>query len=324
MAKRKTGKMTKQDKPQAKLPMTPEIAEAFDKGICLRVIMGYPGFSGTVDPEQFEIGEVDPDMLHFKKDTLDCPAYSALKRFHGEIRTYLKLRSMPIKTRLFRGTYFISLKIAEEVFKQMDVFVNIHNTKLVPALIDEYEDGKQDAKKRLGPDLYDESDYPSATALKRACHIQWYPLATQADGKLKDIDTKLFNEAQQRLQQTYNEAALEMRAALRTQLYQLTEHLRERLSGKSADGKPKVLRGEAIEHINEYLEFFNPKDVTNDKELAAHVEKMRKLMSGVEIEELRKDDKYRAELAKSLGGVVSELDKLVTTGGRKIRVRGAA
>lgn len=291
-------------------PITAEMQKAFDRGICLRLIIGGPSFRRRVDSKEITAGDTDTDMLHVSKETLECDEYEAIQRLHGEIKKYLNIRALPIKAKLMKGTYFIPLDLAADVFTKVDAFILQHDTELVPRFCTVYEQAKAAAKAKL-KHLYDERDYPSGAALAKAFYIQQFPLSIAPDGKMAGINKQLFDEARKRLEQTYANAAQEMRLTLRTTLREMIAHLAERLAGGSTDGKAKVFRESAVTHINDFLAFFDPRNVTDDTELATLVGKCRKVMEGVSVEDLRKDDAYRANVAKQVDGIKVALETLV-------------
>lgn len=302
------------------MPLTPELEQAFEKGICLRLIMGSPGFRAKVDSDEVTAGDTDTDMLHINKDTLDCPEFDAIKQLHGEIKKYLGIRSMPIKTKLLRGTYFIPIALVADAMAKMKVFQAQHTEELVPAFIKVYDKAKAAAKLRLRH-LYDERDYPSDAAVQRAFYIQLFPIDVSASGKLRSVDEQLFMEFNEQMRQTYRSAALEMRMGLREVIAKMVGHLTTKLA-EPEDGKRKVLRKSAIGHIEEFLQFFEARNVTNDTDLQAVMDRLRTVMDGVDQDALKTDDKYRGLMQTQLGALTTELDNLITTTGRAVKLPG--
>jgi hypothetical protein len=302
------------------MPLTPEMESAFEKGICLRLIMGSPGFRAKVDSDEVTAGDADTDMLHINKDTLECPEFDSIKQLHGEIKKYLGIRSMPIKTKLLRGTYFIPIDLVADCMAKMKVFQVQHTEELVPAFIKVYDKAKVEAKRRL-KHLYDERDYPSDAAVTRAFYIQIFPIDVSASGKLKSVSAQLFEEFNQQMKQMYQSAAVAMRMDLRGVIHKMVAHLTAKLA-EPEDGKRKVLRKSAVGHVEEFLQFFEARNITNDTELKAVMDRLRTVMDGVDPVALKKDGEYRADMEAKLGILTTELDKLVTTTGRAVKLPG--
>lgn len=315
-SKPSTAKGTKRTDKVESVLLTPELENAFEQGIALRLIMGSPGFKAKVDSDEITAGEADPDALHVHKETIECDEYANIKQLHGEIKKYLWLRSMSIKTKLYRGTYFIKERAILDVTQKLREFKQEHDTKLVPAFLAGYEEAKANAKKKL-KNLYDDRDYPTVEALRKAFYIQVFPLENfKVSGKIKSLDEKMFDELAGEMRQQVRDVVTGMRFELRQTLLKMTQHLQEKLSGS----EKKVLRQTAVTHILDYVKYFEDKDATNDKDLKVVVEQLKKTMEGVETEQLKKDDKYRTAMATALGGITKQLDTLVVEPGRAVKL----
>jgi hypothetical protein len=315
-AKPSSAKGTKPNTKVEQMPLTPELERAFENGIALRLIMGSPGFKAKVDSDEITAGEADTDALHVHKETLECDEYDAIKQLHGEIKKMLWLRSMPIKTKLYRGTYFIKERAIGDVCEKLEAYKKDHDEKLVPAFLAVYEQAKQTAKKKL-KNLYDDRDYPTAEALRKAFYIQAFPLENaKISGRLKSVNEKLFTTLAGEMRQQVHDAVTEMRTGLRAMLFQMTQHLHSKLSGS----EKKVLRQTAVTHILDFVKYFEDRDMTNDQDLKKVVDQLKKTMDGVEIEQLKKDDKYRDAMVQSLDAVNKQLDGLVTNVGRAVKL----
>ena len=302
-------------------PLTPEMAQAFTRGFCLRVIVGGPSFRRRVDSDEIEAGEADVELLHVSKETLQCEEYDALQHSYGEMKKYLAVRSLPVKMALLKGTYFIPLDLHTTVMTWMEAWEQRRTTVLVPALVEAYKTAKSKAKERL-KQLYNEVDYPAADALAAAFYVELWPIQLAPDGKLKDLNSQLYQKTERKLQEQYAAAALEMRQLPRIVLHKMLVHLTERLRGTTGDGRPKALRiyESAVTHITEFIEFFAPKNVTDDAAMSDIVGKLKQVMAGVDIETLRDDATYRTTMNTQMTAVLGELAKLVGAAPRKIKI----
>jgi hypothetical protein len=75
-----------------------------------------------------------------------------------------------------------------------------------------------------------------------------------------------------------------------------------------------------LANLQEYVENYNLKDVTNDAEYAAHIETLKNILGGVSIEKLRHSETLKAKVAAELDAVRPTLKSLVQESGRKFRV----
>jgi hypothetical protein len=293
----------------------PVTASVFDRGLCFQFTFGMPGFRGKVDKDQIDVkreadqDETDKKMLSVGKKLLECDEYDAIRTLYGTIKKYLGIKAIP--TTLRKSYYLIPMDAVEEVMAKMLQYQTVDLPALVDKLVAVYPETKANAKKRLGA-LYHEDDYMPVTALKGAFYMEFNASEERVPGRLEKINPKMYLFHSEQLKNKMLEAAADIRMLLRKQLHEATSHLKERLEGSTAKGEKKVFRQSAITHIMEFIENFNPKDVTDDRDLALVVKQLEQLMKGVDVETLRDDEKFRTKVAQDFGAIVSNLDVLVT------------
>jgi hypothetical protein len=295
------------------------MADAFEKGVVLYVKMGAPGFITGIDVENVDAGDVDPEMLRLSKKTLDCPQYKAMKSVHGQVKKFLRGRTLPVP-RYMRSAYFIPDEQVEETIKGIEQYVNLHDDEYLPAFLRVYRDEKLKAKERL-KNLYDESDYPSVESLRRSCYIRPEIIEITTPKRLEGISPSLYRAQREALRQKMAETANDGKMYLRDTLFKLLTHLHEKLAASDpATGRPTVIRKASVDHIEDFLKFFESLNVTKDTPMEATVEKLRKNMAGLDLEIIKHDDKYRASMAATVGAIARDLGALVTVAPRKIRL----
>lgn len=298
--------------------MPNQLAESFDKGVCLYVKMACPGFNASMDSDLVDT-DADKDLIKVTKITLDAPQHKAIRSLHSQIKKYLRTKSLPIP-KFMKSSYFIPNQDIVEVFERLEKFIEEHDEDLLPSLVKHYEHAKAEAKKRL-KSAYDEEDYPSVQVLKNACYIAPEVLELRTPEKLKSVSPSLYAKQTKALEAKFSETLMEMRTYLRSSILEMVQHLEEKLKGKDEEGRPKVIRESALKHIEEFIESFNAsRNVTNDTELQSILGKLRQVMSGASIEMVRGDEQFRAQLARSVAGINKQLTSLVGGGARKIRV----
>ena len=77
--------------------------------------------------------------------------------------------------------------------------------------------------------------------------------------------------------------------------------------------KPKVFRDSLIGNIQDFIGTFNSRNLMNDAELAALVEKAKGVLVGAEPEKLRKNQDTRAAIAAKFAEIKANLDGMITT-----------
>jgi len=304
-------------------PIPLEMADAFNRGMCIYVRMGAPGFTAKADPDLVDVGDADKDSITVSKDLLDCPEYDDIKRIHGRIKKFLKTVTLPVP-HYFNSFYFIPDPRIDEVNKFLDEIIEEHDQEKVPAFMRVYKQAKEEAKTRL-KHLYDEDDYPEPSRLRHAFYIRPKPIEMTVPGRLAEIDPARYRLEQRRLQEEHAKTAMEMRLYLRQSIYAMLRHLQEKLTGNTEDGRAKMIRSSAITHIEEFLAFFEGGgDVTNDTELQHNIQQIKKVMAGLDLDQAKHDDQYRSMMAKSIGGITKAMDKMVVVAPRKIKMKPPA
>jgi hypothetical protein len=97
---------------------------------------------------------------------------------------------------------------------------------------------------------------------------------------------------------------------VREGLAELVAHLVDRLTGDK-DGKLKVFRNSIMTNLNEFLEVFNARNITDDQQLAALVDKARRLISGVDAETLRESKNVRETVRTGFAKIQTALDGML-------------
>ena len=133
------------------------------------------------------------------------------------------------------------------------------------------------------------------------------------------LSEAVYKQERERWRQTFFEAEVEVKQALRESMLTLISHLAERLQ-PSPDGKKKVLRDSAVDKVVEFLELFDRRNVLNDEELKALVVRARRVLNGDDMmaDALRQDGKVREILGRRMEEVKSRLDTLIKSGPARV------
>ncbi len=294
---------------------------AFERGVVLQVTVGTLGVRRKVDPSKVET-DADRDMIYVSKDILECDEYDAIQKSYRELKKYLEKKALPWTRR--RSMYLVPSEIFLEVMEHITAVGTEWQTVLIPKFLTVYTRAQDEAKKRLGS-LYDPKDYPAQADVRDAFYIDPQAISEHVPERVKTLSAVMFEQMQKRMAARMEHATEEFRLLLRQTMQELVGHLAERLNGVGETGKPKVFRNSAITHIQEFIETFDPRNVTDDHQLRALVQQTKKLLTGVDAEQLRDDEKFRASIAQNMGSVAKALDALVTEmPTRRLRFGGEA
>ena len=295
-------------------------ASMLDRTICISVFLG--GLGNNRKVRNSEVG-IDSDDIHVSKTLLESPEYEAIKRFDRATMKWLNNKCIPSFFRA--GIYCVPIPSVQETEGYMkDRFTG--RAELVVKLLDVYDVQKAEAETRLGAvqvgnvqvDVYNPSEYPPKSAVEAAYKFEWAWVNLGTPGKLKSISAGFFEQEQQKAAAKWAEATDQVKALMRSQFKELVDHLVDRLSPEE-DGKRKKFHATTVNKVKEFLDAFSVKNVTDDTELEQLVGATRKLMDGVDVDQIKGSDHLRSNIQKGFGIVKDCLDQLVVEGGtRKI------
>jgi hypothetical protein len=257
----------------------------------------------TLDGER-----VSEEAVALSKKLIRSDEYDAIGSLDGAIRTELEKLSVPSVLR--KGVILIPFLLFEQAMTKL-VEYQEQRRVLVSRFADSYERAVDRARETLGPSLFRSEQYPSARVIANKFWVDVSTVDFNVSGNLKTLNRKLWEEERAKLQANMREATEEIRSVLRASLLDLVGHLSERLSGENEDGKPKIFRDASIKNLNEWLELFSARNVTDDQDLDELVQRCRQAMVGVDAEDLRKRTDIRKETASNLQTIKAQLDTMM-------------
>lgn len=281
--------------------------KAFEEAILLEFHVGALGIKRAVNPAHFEV-QADKSMLGFTKDILACEEYDRIQKHYGIMKRYLSQVSIPSIVK--RGCFMIPAARLTDVDKRLRGLIKEWDDLVDEFISGAYRKARASAKERL-KGLYDELDYPEPEQVRKMFYVTIDYREAVVPKKLRAISVTLFKREEERFKQARLDEAEGFRALLREQFLKLLQHFQERLQGKTEDGKKKVFRDSTIKNIEEFIEFFEPKNITRDAAMSTMVKRTRELIRGTDIESLRNDETYRKVLAEQVAGINAELGKMV-------------
>lgn len=251
--------------------------------------------------------EVDRDMLHVSVDLFDAPELKACQKFLNALKAQVRDLSVPAR-HLRGGMYMVKIEAIEQVDSLIEMS-KAEFTPLVHAFADVVEDRREEARERLGK-AYDASKYPTKEQVLTIYKIKhsWLTLGTPSS--LKKLNKAIYDREVQKAEEGLKVAVQEITTMLTIEAKKLADHMVERLT-PDADGKPKVFRNSIVSNITEFLANFNLRNVGTSVELETQVSRMRKLIEGVNPDDLRDSDQLREDVADGFKKVSETLNTLV-------------
>lgn len=303
--------------PQSASPPGPQLAPQTPaqtipgRTVCLTVTLKAPGNRRKVSTAAVE-ADTDKSMLHVSKDLLDSEEYKAIGKIDGETRRYVAEMALPFPFR--PGFYLLPYDLLERVDAKLGEYQQ-RRAAAVDCFVRAYPQRQREAADKLGP-LYDPTDYPPASEIEKAFSLSWSYLAFDVPGQLQTINRDVWERQQAEMASMWREAAEECRAVLRAKFAELIGRAVERLT-PGPDGKQKIFRDSLIGNLDEFLETFAPRNITDDAELQKLVAQARELTRGINPNTLRQSTRTREKVAEGFEQINRTLAEMIQDAPRR-------
>lgn len=273
------------------------------KTVLLRVRFGLLGNSRKISNSAVQV-DADKNLIRVSKTLLDSPELDAIRKADGALRGYIYDTCLP---GFDDGLYFLPIPLIEDVERTLREF-KTKRESLVDLFLLAYPELCKTAEERLRT-VYSSKDYPSVDEVKAKFTFNWNYLEFGVPGKLRAISSALFNEERDKAASVMQDAAAQVQQVMRATLAEMVEKLRERLTDDG--GKQKIFRDTAVTNLQEFLNSFDFRNVTNDTDLKAHVDRARALITGTDPQALRDMDGLRNRVREGMAAISQALEPLV-------------
>jgi hypothetical protein len=273
------------------------------KTVCVKVRLGLLGNTRKVGASNIEV-DADKELIRVTKVLIDSEELRMIGRLDGQLRRYLEDTCLPFEA----GIHLLPLPVLEAVDDKLQEFER-KRSDLVEAFLSAYPALCQQAAARLRT-LYDPRDYPPIEFVRSRFAFTWQYVSFGVPGQLREISAKVFENEREKAARLMSEASQEIQQVLRSALAEMVEHLRERLTD-DADGRPRQLRESAVQKLRAFLDTFDFRNVTDDRELKEEVEKARALLKDVNTDAIRNVDAMRAQVREGMAAIASRLDAMI-------------
>src|SRR5580765_6797316 len=229
------------------------------KTLVLRVRTGMLGNSRKVSSSQIEV-DADKKLIKVSKTLLDSKELNAIRKLDSDLRAYLFEKCLTFGESSF---VMVPYALVTEVEAKLEAYEQ-EREALIDVFIAAYSDLCKKAEERLRG-VYNAADYPSKKVVRSRFYFSYKFVNFGVPGALKDINAALFKKEQEKFAQSMKEAVDEVRGVMRETLMQMVGHLSERLTDQ--EGETKVFHKSAIDKLTNFLNAFDIKNVTDDREL---------------------------------------------------------
>ena len=211
----------------------------------------------------------------------------------------------------------LSFDQVDEVYNRCTEYQEVTRPALIEKFLAVYLEQIAEAQKDLGPQ-FNLKDYPTVEQVRAEFAMSFCFPTFETDSKLKLISPKVYALAVEKANQTLVFAAEEIREGMRALYKMYVDKILDTIS-PSSDGKKKKLHASLITKLQDALNSFNLRNVTDDAELQVEVQKMKLIMSGIDADKIRESDTLKVDLVAKFSEVSGNLTNLVEVKGRKIR-----
>ncbi len=280
--------------------------------VCVKVRLGRLGNSRKVSNSQVEV-DTDKRLIRVSKHLLDSKDLRVIANFDGEIRRYLYDTCLPFEA----GIHLCPFGLLEQLEWKMREFAD-GRQGLIQSFLIAYPGLSQEAAQRLRS-LYNPGDYPPVDHVAQQFTFTWQYISFGVPEQLREISTRIWQDEREKAAQVMAEAGREIQQVLRTAMAELVKHMRDRLKD-GPDGKPLRFKETTVSNLVDFLGTFDFRNVTDDAELKALVDKARQTLTGVSADDLRTIADVRVRVQQGMADLAAELDTMIIKKpGRKFR-----
>lgn len=290
----------------------PEIAEQLvDKVVFLSINFNRFGVMRKCAVEVKS--EATESRFAHQKKLLVSPELKAILKADNLIRARINLLALPHKD---IAMYIIPDALLSQVYKILGEYKKTR-PDLIEHFLEVYDQQVADAKNEL-KEFFEQSDYPSRAEMKAEFGFSYKIHNFGVPGHLKTVAPDIWEIETAKAQADLVEAAKGINDALAAAAHGFVEKLADMLSD-SSDGKKKKIYGSHVEKLQEFLNTFDLRNVTDSVELKLEMDKLKQLTAGVDVEKIKHNDGLRLELQSKFKDAALNIEALVQVKGRKFR-----
>lgn len=269
--------------------------ECFTVSMSVGVWMGYRLDKETTAKVTTEAG-AKADAGRFNKHLVPRDSLSDVVAAVSQLRSHLYSNTLPWKD---NGDRLVTRKLFQDFMFAHEKLRNDFNAAVEQFLTVKYQTARDQAEFRMG-DLFDESDYPSTTMLRHKFYV-----ALDIDGIGDAYDFRL-NTDESIIQSRITKAV----GGLWEKLSKPLEHFAAKMGDADC-----VFRDTTVSNLRDIVEILPALNFTDDPELAALGERIRKNLAGYEAKDLRNNPVTRAAVASEADEILKSMKGFMRTMG---------
>lgn len=279
----------------------------FEHAVCLSVGRAWPSLSRTLSKD-FIATTADKKRVHASKDLYDSDELRKLQNLESALDMKLKTYCIPFP--LKAGIYVLPKDFIPQVEQILGEHIEARQP-LIDKFCERYDVLVAEAREALG-DSFNPNDYSTAERVKHEFQFGYNYLQMTASDLLKEVSKDVLKREQDKMDQVWKDAGQAATDLLTTQMQGLVNGFLDKLKPTGPDGKKKIFRNTLLKPINEFINNFSPRNLNNNSQLKAEVEKMKALVEGIDPEDIRKNEALKDSLQKGFSEIKTILDAGIT------------
>lgn len=280
--------------------------------VFLQLNLSRMGDKRGVSSEEIEV-DADKETVKVRKVIFKSPAFDRIRSLDGEIRRHVRSSCFPYES----GLHLLPTKGVDALVTDLK-FYREKRYEYIDAFAEIYPTLVREAEPKLRK-LFNEKDYGHADDIRHNFGMTWNIVMLQAAGQLEEINSEVFQEERKKLAKRMEQAFEEARLILRETMLNLVSHLRTSLDSDPRGGS-KRLATTTVTHLQEFLNGFELRNITDDRQLQMFINQAHNLLDGVDAESLRTSDGFRLRLRSELSEIEESITRtLIVVPKRKIR-----
>ncbi|WP_243361615.1 DUF3150 domain-containing protein [Fundidesulfovibrio terrae] len=229
-------------------------------------------WTGAKDIKQSLMGNLgNTEWLKGKKLLVNPEVLSPLKATIQMARKLLQRYALPFP---ISGLHLVPKESIDEIDNRLEMFQSDFMNK-VSSFAEFYAEAREEAKTALG-ELFNDTDYPQDIRTK--FKFEWRFLLLDVPTKATFLSPETYQREKEKFQDLMAETRELAIAALREEFSEVITHLSDKVTGGD---KPKILRSNMTNRVNEFLDGFSDRNLFDDEKLSALVNEAKTLVKTI-------------------------------------------
>jgi hypothetical protein len=247
--------------------------------------------------------DVDADRLKVTKKIIKCDEYDAIASYLSATKTWVLKRTLPTFTN--KSTYWCTVEMADRI----NTYLNESQQKLGELVMKFLAVVPQqiEAARLALKGEFNEADYRSMEGMRDAFGIEWGFLSFAVPDALSP---ELRQSEVDKYQKKMDDAASQVRDALRVGMAKLIDHLVDRLNAKNED-KGTRFCDSSVNNLLEFLDLFSARNLTGDSALEELAVQAKGIISAATPTRLRDSRRTRDMIIEKMATVQVAVNNLI-------------